>query len=171
VLFLVSLAPAFLLGRHAVSAVKVDIERLEGSPIPIGDSELAVWTDQPALATGTECRLRSRGIDTPVLRTTDTLLTVTSAGRAWRRLAIIDDASPGSAQLACRHLAEPVAPDNLGVSENPDLRSFTVSLVIAVLVPVVAAAVAGVLVIAVALLRQRARPGASPPQPYLPPPA
>lgn len=169
-LFVLSLVPTFLLGRHAASAMDVAIVPADGSAEQLDDREAALWTNQPGLASGLDCRLEERGSDSVFdLDDGSAGVTVDQDGRSWTRLAVIPPGLTSGSDVVCLRGNEVVPLDELGLSANPDLRGFAISLVLAFVVPVGAALVAAGIAIAVALLRRQARRQVAA-EPYLPPP-
>lgn len=169
-LFVLSLVPTLLLGRHAASAMDVDIVPADGSPEQFGDRVAALWTDQPGLASALDCRLEERGSDSALdLDDMSAGVTVDQNGRSWTRLAVIPPGLTSGSDVVCLRGNQRVPLDELGLSANPDLRGFAISLVLAFVLPVGAALGAAGIAVTVALLRRRTRRRVAA-DPYLPPP-
>lgn len=172
--FAVSLLPAVLLGRHAASAVDVDVEPLEGSSVATGPEEQALWVDAAASTSEATCQLRRGGSGSTFIVELDAstaALTRSDDGRSWMSIAIVPADDPTAWRLNCSDESGRLAPQELALSANPRVRSFAGSLVLAFVIPLVAAVVASVVAIAVAVRRRRAGQAQSADASYLPPPA
>ncbi len=159
--FALSLLPAALLGRHAVSALDVDIVPLDGPSVATGPEERAVWVDAAASTSAADvsCDLRRGGGDGVFITEVEsgsTKLTLSDQGRSWQRVGVLSADDLTGWRLTCRDDSGRLASTELALSINPELRSFAVNLVLAFVIPLVAAVMAAIVAIAVALRRRRA---------------
>jgi hypothetical protein len=155
--FLLSLVPAFLLGRAVVDALDVDVEPVPAGSVEVGSEQLAVYTDQSDLVGRTSCSLEAVGGARVQLEAPAASFSIGRDGRSWHRIAVTpSDLPPGAYALRCGGSDVTLGAGELGIGPNPRLLRVAALVVLAFAIPVVVALCGAVIAIVTAVRRRRA---------------
>jgi hypothetical protein len=155
--FLLSLFPAYLLGQAAADEVAVQLEVLTDRTIDVEDSDRSIYATSQQTSEQARCRLRSvTGELTPLDESVEHIRTEQD-DTAWYRVARLpDDLEPGTYALRCRAGGDAVVPTSLAVSTSPRWGRFALLLLAAFGVPVAAAVLGTLILVAIIVMRRRA---------------
>ncbi len=155
--FLLSLFPAYFLGQAAADEVAVQLEVLTDRTIDIEDSDRSIYATSQQTSEQARCRLRSvTGERIPLDESVEHLRTEQD-DTAWYRVGRLpDDVEPGTYALRCRAGGDAVEPTSLAVSPSPRWGRFALLLLAAFGVPVAAAVLGTLILVAIIVMRRRA---------------
>lgn len=159
--FLLSLIPAYFLGQAAADEVDVRLDVLSGRTIDIEDDDRSIFTaSQPLSEQSPRCVLRSATGQRTPLDGPEESLSTEQEGTTWYRIARLpDDVAPGTYALRCRAGGDVVEPTSLAVSSTPRWGRFALLLLAAFGLPVAAAVLGTLVVVAIIVMRRRAEHG------------
>jgi hypothetical protein len=156
--FLLSLLPAYALGKAAADEVDVKLEALTDPTVEISGGDRGLYTTSRKLSQQASCRLRSATGQTVRLDPTVEHVSTEQEDATWYRLASLSsDIDDGTYAVHCRAGGTRIDPTNLAVSSPPRWGRFALLLLGAFAVPV-AAAVLGTLIAVVVFTRRRRGP-------------
>lgn len=155
--FVLSLIPAYLLGRAAADEVEVRLAVLTSETIEFDGDDRAVYAVSGEASDRVRCSLRSAADDVVLVERSRSHAVTEQDGTDWFRVGSIpSDLEEGTYALRCRDAGQPVEMSSLAVSDPTSWGRFALLLIAAFAVPV-AAAVLGALIFAVVLgMRRRA---------------
>jgi hypothetical protein len=159
--FLLSLIPAYFLGQAAADEVDVRLDVLTDRTVDIEDDDRSIFTrNERIIEQSPRCVLRSvTGQATPLDGSGESLST-DQDGATWYRIARLpDDVEPNTYALRCRAGGDDVEPTTLAVSSTPRWGQFALLLLAAFGLPVAAAILGTLLVVAIVVMRRRAEHG------------
>lgn len=153
--FLLSLIPAYLLGRAAADEVEVRLAVLTSETIEFDGDDRAVYAVSGDASDRIRCSLRSAAGDVILVERSRSQASTEQDGTDWFRVGSIpSDLEAGTYALRCRDGGRAVEVSSLAVSDPTRWGRFALLLVAAFAVPV-AAAVLGALIFAIVLAMRR----------------
>jgi hypothetical protein len=154
--FLLSLIPAYALGKAAADEVDVHLETLTDPEVEIGGDDRGLYTKSRKLSQRASCRLRSATGQTARLDDTVEHLSTEHDGATWYRLAPLpSDIDDGTYALRCRVDGSRVDPTELAVSSSPRWGRFALLLLAAFVIPVAAAVLGTLIAVIIFTMRRR----------------
>jgi hypothetical protein len=156
--FLLSLIPAYALGKAAADEVDVHLEALTDPTVEIHGGDRGLYTTSRDLSEQTTCRLRSATGRTVRLDNTVSHLSTDQDDATWYRLAPLpSDIDDGTYALICRADGTRIDPTDLAVSSPTRWGRFALLLLAAFAVPVAAAVLGTLIGVVVFTMRRRGR--------------
>lgn len=153
--FLLSLIPAYALGKAAADEVDVHLEMLTDPAVEIGGGDRGLYTTSRELTEQAACRLRSATGRTIRLDATVSHLSTEQDDATWYRLAPLPDIDDGTYALRCRADGARIDPTELAVSSSPRWGRFALLLIAAFAVPVAAAVLGTLIFVVIFTMRRR----------------
>ena len=155
--FLLSLIPAYFLGEAAADKVAVQLTQLTGRTVDLQSDDRSIYAMSQQLGEQARCTVRSVTGATIPLDDSVSHLSTEQDGRTWYRVAALpDNVDTGTYLLRCRTDGAAVDPTSFAVSAAPRWGQFALLLFAAFGVPVVAAVLGLLIVVAIVVLRRRA---------------
>ncbi|MGH3498663.1 MAG: hypothetical protein ACRDP1_14470 [Nocardioidaceae bacterium] len=159
-IFLVSLIPTYLLGRAAVGSVSSDVTALSSHRATLDGTEKAVFSRTPGAASDiSSCTATPVGGGPAVkLNRGIASVTVSSGGDSWERVGIVPGGTAaGAYAIVCKDSSGATVGAALGVGRDPNVGSFVFKVIIALIIPAIAALVALAIAVVTGLRRSRVR--------------
>jgi len=157
--FLLSLIPAYALGKAAADEVDVHLETLTGPTVEIGGDDRGLYTTSREQSEQATCQLRSATGKTVRLDETVSHLSTEQDDATWYRMAPLpSDIDDGTYALRCRADGARIDPTGLAVSSSPRWGRFAMLLIAAFAVPVAAAVLGTLIFVVIFTMRRRAQP-------------
>jgi hypothetical protein len=154
--FLLSLIPAYALGKAAADEVDVHLEALTDPEVEIGGDDRGLYTKSRKLSQRASCRLRSPTGQTVRLDGTVEHLSTERDGATWYRLAPLpSDIDDGTYPLRCRVDGSRIDPTELAVSSSPRWGRFALLLLAAFVIPVAVAVLGTLIAVIIFTMRRR----------------
>lgn len=154
--FLLSLIPAYALGKAAADEVDVHLETLADPTVEIGGDDRGLYTTSRELSERATCRLRSATGRTVRLDDTVSHLSTEQDDATWYRVGPLpSDIDDGTYALRCRADGARIDPTDLAVSSSPRWGRFALLLIAAFAVPVAAAVLGTLIFVVIFTMRQR----------------
>jgi hypothetical protein len=162
--FLLSLIPAYLLGRAAADEVDVHLEQLTEATIELNGDDRSIYATSRELSEQARCRLRSATGAAVRLDRSESHASTEQDETTWFRVASIpSDVDDGTYALRCRADGERVEPTSFALSSPPRWGRFALLMIAAFGIPVAAAVLGTLIFVAVLAMRRRAdRPDGEP---------
>jgi hypothetical protein len=159
--FLLSLIPAYFLGQAAADEVDVRLAALSARTVDIEDDDRSIFTSsQDVSEQSPRCVLRPATGQPIPLDGSEENLSTEQEETTWYRVARLpDDVEPGTYALRCRVGGDLVEPTSLAVSSTPRWGRFALLLLAAFGLPVAAAVLGTLVVVAIVVMRRRAEHG------------
>jgi hypothetical protein len=159
--FLLSLIPAYFLGQAAADEVDVRLDVLSDRTVDLEDDDRSIFTSSQRLSEqSSRCVLRSVTGQSIPLEGSVSNLSTEQDGTTWFRIVRLpDEVEPGTYALRCRAGGDVVEPTALAVSSTPQWGRFALLLLAAFGLPVAAAVLGTLIVVAIIVLRRRAEHG------------
>lgn len=154
--FLLSLIPAYALGKAAADEVDVHLKTLTDPEVEIGGDDRGLYTKSRELGQRADCRLRSATGQTVRLDHTVEHLSTEQDGATWYRLAPLpSDIDDGTYALHCQADGARIDPTELAVSSSPQWGRFALRLIGAFVIPVAAAVLGTLIAVVIFTMRRR----------------
>ena len=159
--FLLSLIPAYFLGQAAADEVDIRLDVLTDRTVDIEDDSRSIFAESERVSEQSpRCVLRPVTGQAIPLDESESVLSTDQNGTTWYRIARLpDDVEPGTYALRCRAGGDVVEPTSLAISSTPRWGRFALLLLAAFGLPVAAAILGTLVVVAVVVMRRRAEHG------------